>query len=539
MLEMGWETILGILAMVIKTKDLNLKNATVNSINEISKLCDSTQRTHLLAFTLNLMNDQELDIQAMSLTIIKNLLNSLDLQTCEDLILPDIFRLLNSDNLGIQKKALKSLIKLSNKISWSKFESIIYPIFLNLTVSENWIIRKECGKIIGKLAAKISSKEQSIRLLESYYLLLYDKNQTVKKHAQSQLGYFIYWTRSRDSLLLRELKNILLNPDGFNQEIVLFFPSIFRNNCISPDCAVDLLKTLGCVSDSSSRKSLAKIIEFYLINFEYFEVKEIKAIYRDLLRDVDDVKILAISRLPKIIRWFNVEDRLEFLLILKRFQSFRTSIRLKKEVSLCLSKILPFYTTDICVNKIWPILLSFAFDDYWSVRKKAARSLGYFISKLWGSSELIDTIIREKLRDFSHSKSYNTRLIFVWLMKNIRCTDLFQSWLLDYFFQLCEDKVVNVRICCARLVNSKINDKMFVWSRAASILNSDPEWDVISALKTKSWKNIKNSKYLVLPPLIVINKISNEGWVGIYKSDNCEEDFKMQFMAHKERINMN
>ncbi|CAG9318888.1 unnamed protein product [Blepharisma stoltei] len=503
----------------LKTKEKKLKEVAANSVLKISKICNENEQTHLLAVILNLIGDE--DFQALAIEILGKLCDGLDISACETFILPEVLRLCRDSHLNVKKKAIKTLGILAGSVSLNAFISDIYPLYLYLCTNENWSVRKICASILGEIASKANFKAQKTTLLETYYLLLWDSVLMVKQAARSQIGRFLYETRSNDALILKELINLISDQNESSIETMKFLPSIFRNNKVKEEWMIDRIIQISNSSNSIVRGSLVGILKYFSRNCSHESLKEIIPIFKDLLRDVDLVKIKAIKILPDFLQHLDLKDRIEFLSILRRIQMNQVGIRIKKSLGKILKDAAKLFPNNITIEKIWPIITALLNDKNTIVRQVSSFSIGAISELLWNSSQNFDEEIQKFFRNSAGSESYQFRLNFVWSLRKIKNISCFGEWLLNIFYKLCEDSIISIRIACAQHVKIMLGrNNLYIWKRAAFILNSDPEWDVIYFLKENSQiQKKKKFEYSIIPPKRLPKLNTDPDWELVYASN--------------------
>lgn len=406
-------------------------------------------------------------------------------RTVEEKFLDYIGNNLNS-NIETRLNIVNSLYFFSDSFTYSGFNSKIPEFIIAFCKDSNWGIRRTCTLQIPQILPKIRMHIQE-EISEAFKSLLKDRNFLVKQSALSKLGEFLYNSSKFPVDLLDQILTLSKSDSPQISELSHYLPGLFRKFPKHREIFIQILLALLENFQSAIRAKSASTLGFFISNLNRLENNSLVAIYINLLKDVDFVKIQAIQHLGLFLQNIDGCFKHNFLGTFKRIQTYNLNWRVNKTIARTLIKIARNIGVNLWMQELWTIGIALCHSSAEVVRVKAGKAVGYLIRDIWGIQCFWDEEIRkdiEKMMD----ESYKIRVTLAFVLGV--CTRIL--WAEQLFLRLCNDKIVNVRVACAVVVNENNLIKF------KSVLANDVEKDVREKLLCK-WRSEDRSKWTLCP----------------------------------------
>ena len=197
-----------------------------------------------------------------------------------------------------------------------------------------------------------------------------------------------------------------------------------------------------------------------------------------------------LSELNKVIEINNI---IESIMPQIKEISANKSWRVRLQIMEIIPVLAKLFNQQLFMNHIFPICITSLMDSVFSIRE-AASKLFVTIYKDVKNDEFEKKLL-EKLNELCNSTSYllrNTVLVYIkFFIKNLEDKiyfEFFEKKLIGIVLMLSKDKIANIRISCAFILN-KIKDIKFKDNKLNNEINSvveifkkDPDTDVVKSI---------------------------------------------------------
>jgi serine/threonine-protein phosphatase 4 regulatory subunit 1 len=469
-----------LLDSMLEDKNQEILKAACGSSLIIAESLNSEDRARcILTLILRILHDDEEETRIKALTTLKSLIPLVDSDVCECFIMKEAMMLATENVVKVRKAVAECVPRLCNTIQNPASVDKLLFTFRDLVKDSIWGVRKACAENICELFEGLKDTSKNLFVLALFLDLLKDKSNNVKQCIWLQLGPCIYNCKVTVPEEMVEaflaLSSNSSNKGEFQFHFSYYFPAVLeklgkmRWETLRPGF-LTILKE----ADLKAKKSLllgfheiAKILGISLAS------EELTGIYENVFSENAATKQLALNGLSRFLSRITLEKRGSFVKFLKVLHKFSGNWRIRLSVAEQLKDLVDLFQLSVVLNDFYPIVMSLLADKVSKIREAASIVLGKIVFLAQDSSHQVLV----EFRDLS-SGSWTERLSFISACSQLHSLLNFPEVYGEEFEALCEDKTVNVRIACARIVKQKSQGGENFWKRLENKLSHDFDADV-------------------------------------------------------------
>ena len=489
-----------------KNEDL-LKEAS-NSLKLIIKKSNNEDKcSKLIPLLILLSQDSNINNQILSINIFNSITEEIGQLLTESFIIPQFIAFSEDSKSEIRLCLINNFINVCNIISYNCLITKILPIYLILSKDENWEIRKKSIQILPSLCKICKSNSISNSLINVFFFGINDNVINVKNTCLEIFGEFIYYLKKEDLEKNKQMINVYVN------ETLEINISLENNLTLIYNIAYSFPSVLITLKEKISNEiwDEIKIVYFYFFNVNDFKVKlTISSSFKEISKIIGsdksekdiapqilllfekngkDIKNNIIYNLPEYLLSIKNKDvKNQFLKCfnLNRNNNWREQIKYVQS----LGNLINVYDIDILEKKIFPKILELCFNKFNKVRKKSIKELSKYLFKYFNDNEDYKNKALIILESFANCIHYHYRQLFVYLIFQFFIKEnLFMEIIYPLFYNLSFDKIDNVRISEAKMLNKilKQQNENYKW-----VLNNKKMLEIIFRFQNDESNEVKN-----------------------------------------------
>ena len=479
--------------------------------------------------------------------LISNLCEFLAENDNEKFIIPQIKNLILNNNNEIKIEIIKIFPFLCKKISYEKIENEINILIKNLLEKNDEKINLEIIKILCDLMnifqqRSFFNKNMSNKFyIEIFKNMIFNKNKKIRFEIFKIIGNFIYLLK-KDELdnLYLNLYISIINEYYFNKNDFLLetddsilIPAVFNFPAIVFRYGKNSWENLKKIYVNFSKEKDEKILNSLILSFneisnilgEEITEKDLLIIYDNFLNNENEnIRKKSKENLIKILKNKNIKIKRKYLNLFKNI--FKAEIEIENKINennnfnnnfnennfnfnkinfkgpkyknwrnkIIESKIIKcffnIFNTKIIYFVTLPKVIELCCDDYKKVKEKSAKCLAKILLFLFNFNEFKENVIKI-LKCFSYNFSFFSRCEFCKISEYLLINyDLFNDYLNEIYFILAKDKIINVRIALAKVVNNIFSKKKHFDKK--NVLNDEKFLKLSKILLNDNENSVKN-----------------------------------------------
>ena len=548
--EIGYKliinNILTILNELFTINHLNFKEIENLMFENYLKLGSILKEKDLIDFLLEkiklISSKKENFIRSkLIIKLISNLCEFLAENDNEKFIIPQIKNLILNNNNEIKIEIIKIFPFLCKKISYEKIENEINILITNLLEKNDEKINLEIIKILCDLMnifqqRSFFNKNMSNKFyIEIFKNMIFNKNKKIRFEIFKIIGNFIYLLK-KDELdnLYLNLYISIINEYYFNKNDFLLetddsilIPAVFNFPAIVFRYGKNSWENLKKIYVNFSKEKDEKILNSLILSFneisnilgEEITEKDLLIIYDNFLNNENEnIRKKSKENLIKILKNKNIKIKRKYLNLFKnifkaeieiennfnnnfnennfnfnkinfkgpKYKNWRNKI-IESKIIKCFFNI---FNTKIIYFVTLPKVIELCCDDYKKVKEKSAKCLAKILLFLFNFNEFKENVIKI-LKCFSYNFSFFSRCEFCKISEYLLINyDLFNDYLNEIYFILAKDKIINVRIALANVVNNIFSKKKHFDKK--NVLNDEKFLKLSKILLNDNENSVKN-----------------------------------------------
>lgn len=447
--------------------------------------------------------DESLRVENLIIIVrlISNLIKDFGDVYSEKFILPQLQMLSGDKNILVRKEVCRLLPKISHEISIKIHINKLRPLFTLLCQDENYEIRIESVYVLPDLMKdnqeKSNFEESNKFYIDQYSYFMYDNNRDVRIATLNSFGKFImllgideldkkyldffknaideYYFYTNDYNLLKSInpnKTNIIYSSAYN------FPAVlYRFGKASWDILKYPYKQM--INDKDDDVALSIISSFHeicaLLGDDIIQ-NELIEIYDSFLKHKNEkIKNYAQENLTNVLnKLSNLDLKKQYIDYIKKFTIidmdninkyspdkenmivFNSYID-KLKASSDIERYFSLFNDDVIYNKFLRLEILLCLDEMEIVRRKCAKTLGKIILHFFKKNIKKDIVI-QIIRGFALNTKFKRRNQFLLICKTLLSSSvMFSECLFDLILNCFFDKVIDVRIHLAKLIEGIIN----------------------------------------------------------------------------------
>ena len=439
------------------SEDINQKKSAMNLLIFLFKDLNENNKNIALNYFDKFVVDNNIYIRKELLKEITeiSLLLSIDyIKKLINIILKD-----KNDSMRID--IINIILSIRQHPNINDFISVIYDLIPKLSEDTNWRVRLTVADKLNDILnfPNIDNKFKQVSI-NIFAKLIEDGEAEI---------------RNVCCLRLEEISKILINENNF-EKILQNLRKLEKDqkNFVRGALASNVLKLCSLVGNKTN---------------DY-----ILPIFLTLMKDENiEIRMTLINNLSELNKVIEINNIIEIIMPSIKEISANKSWRVRLQIMEIIPVLAKLFNQQLFMNHIFPICITSLMDSVFSIRE-AASKLFVTIYKDVKNDEFEKKLL-EKLNELCNSTSYllrNTVLVYIkFFIKNLEDKiyfEFFEKKLIGIVLMLSKDKIENIRISCAFILN-KIKDIKFKDNKLNNEINSvveifkkDPDTDVVKSI---------------------------------------------------------
>lgn len=485
---------------------------------------------------ISLIHDLKVNVRVEAYRTFFLIFSAFKIQFLEKKFLDIIEKMNENNNNNIRLIFINNVALMSEKLPFKKFESKILNKFLVNLLSKNRFIKEEALLNVGKLIVSLLNKKNTEEILlmshSHSFNQLYQKYFEIPKLI-SKLNMHSKKTILKSNFKLLKQVIIMKKDDLWSKLKILFINIEKLNNLVIESAKLLISKQLHNIAQLIPKQDLSNFIQ--IIDKYYLTISQTTS---------EKVKQNTIKVLGGVLQQLSNKDREKYAdVYYTAMSSDINKWRFRYVISDQIGDLSTLFSSQTVVSKILPLFFSFCKDNCSVVRKFASQNLWKLLDNVRGDP-LTTEIVVENMKGFGSYNRFSLRQSFIYMMEGIlfNIPELASEDLILILKGLARDRVVNIRICVARIM-LKIKEGGRVWEWEDEIFESlitMHDNDLISILgqvykndakKNKTVQNILNTirnkkQKEIIDEKQLIEKIRSESEDSVANSENSEKAHK-------------
>ncbi len=439
------------------SEDINQKKSAMNLLIFLFKDLNENNKNIALNYFDKFVVDNNIYIRKELLKEITeiSLLLSIDyIKKLINIILKD-----KNDSMRID--IINIILSIRQHPNINDFISVIYDLIPKLSEDTNWRVRLTVADKLNDILnfPNIDNKFKQVSI-NIFAKLIEDGEAEI---------------RNVCCLRLEEISKILINENNF-EKILQNLRKLEKDqkNFVRGALASNVLKLCSLLGNKTN---------------DY-----ILPIFLTLMKDENiEIRMTLINNLSELNKVIEINNIIEIIMPSIKEISANKSWRVRLQIMEIIPVLAKLFNQQLFMNHIFPICITSLMDSVFSIRE-AASKLFVTIYKDVKNDEFEKKLL-EKLNELCNSTSYllrNTVLVYIkFFIKNLEDKiyfEFFEKKLIGIVLMLSKDKIANIRISCAFILN-KIKDIKFKDNKLNNEINSvveifkkDPDTDVVKSI---------------------------------------------------------
>ena len=453
-------------------------------------------------------HDENENNRITAIKLLNNLAVNFGKELCENFVAFELMCMADDDNPKVRKNTVQNFVMICETVSPDFFNNKLLSIYEKLAKDKHWQVREEAVKIISKISTICLEETRETLLVNLYKEFCSDGSQFVRRKAQMQIGQLIYsLRRSKIDPFLIQLYISSVPKKDTDEDLVYHcaytFPAVLYSlgKDIWPSIK-DVYKAMVAKDFTGIKQTLAASIhEVAKIVGPEIAMKDLDPILKTFLDpipilknplDVNKKSTLkhCFAHLHEFLEVLEESQRVPYLdLVANIIESFERNWRLRQIFALNAESYSKLYNAQLVHEKILPIVFNLLEDNVMEVRTKMSGPI-YQIAMMIKSEPKYFEEMMIKIDKYCSSRSFRDRQTFLHICSGFMCNEsMFEQYLLTGFLALQKDKVPNVRVTLAKVLEehmkcSGLLAKNTYIVKVLEMLQSDSAAEVINYVTT-------------------------------------------------------
>ena len=450
--------LISIINNLYNSEDINQKKSAMNLLIFLFKDLNANNKNIAINYFDKFLVDNNISIKKELLNEITNI--SLELSI--DYIKKMISIILKDKNESMRIDIVNIILSIKNHKNINQFIDVIYDLIPKLAEDTNWRVRLTVSDKLNEFLNFPNIKKEFKQTSVNIFAKLLDDT-------ESEI-------RNICCLRLEEITKILKDENNFD--------SILQNlrklekdqkNFVKGALASNVLKICDIVGPKKTN--------------EY-----IFPIFLTLIKDENiEIRMNLINNLSELNKVIEINNIIESIMPPIKEISANKSWRVRIQIMDIIPVLAKLFNQHLFMNNIFPICITSLMDSVFSIREESCKLFVTIYKDL--KNEEFEKKLLEKLNELCMSSSYllrNTSLVYIKFyiekLDDKIYLEFFEKKLVAIVFNLSKDKIANVRLNCAFILNkiknikfkdNKINEEI---NNIIEILKTDKDADVIKSI---------------------------------------------------------
>ena len=485
------EVILTIDDHFVRIEILNTIKLVIKQIGKVSEI-----ETDLISIINNLYNSEDINQKKCAMNLLIFLYKDLGGNN-KNLALNYFDKFLVDNNISVKKELLNEITEISLELSIDFIKKMINTILKD----KNDSMRIDIVNIMLSVKKHKNINEFIDTIYDLIPKLAEDTNWRVRLTVSDKLNEF---------LIFPNINN------NFKQKSIDIFAKLLEDSEaeIRNICCLRLEEITKILKDE---KNFDKILQ-NLRNIEKDQKNFVKGalaanvlkicellgpkktndyifpIFLTLIKDENiEIRMSLINNLPNLNKVISINDIIESLMPSIKEISANKSWRVRIQIMEIIPVLAKLFNQHLFMSNIFPICITSLMDSVFSIREASCKLFVTIYKDI--KNEEFEKKLLEKLNELCLSSSYllrNTALIYIKFyiekLDDEVYLEFFEKKIIGIVFNLSKDKIANVRLNCAFILNkikninfkdSKINEEI---KNIIEVLKTDKDEDVIKCV---------------------------------------------------------
>ena len=485
------EVILTIDDHFVRIEILNTIKLVIKQIGKVSEI-----ETDLIAIINNLYNSDDINQKKCAMNLLIFLYKDLN-NNNKNLALNYFDKFLVDNNISVKKELLKEITEITTELSIDYIKKMINVILKD----KNDSMRIDIVNIILSIKNHKNINEFIDTIYDLIPKLAEDSNWRVRLTVSDKINEFL------------NFPNINNN---FKQKSIDIFAKLLEDSEaeIRNICCLRLEEITKILKDE---KNFDKILQ-NLRNLEKDQKNFVKGalasnvlkiceligpkktndyifpIFLTLIKDENiEIRMNLINNLSNLNKVIAINDIIESLMPSIKEISANKSWRVRIQIMEIIPVLAKLFNQHLFMSNIFPICITSLMDSVFSIREASCKLFVTIYKDI--KNEEFEKKLIEKLNELCLSSSYllrNTALVYIKFyiekLDDKVYLEFFEKKIIEIVFNLSKDKIANVRLNCAFILNkikninfkdSKINEEI---KKIIEVLKTDKDDDVIKSV---------------------------------------------------------
>ena len=490
--------LLNLLEVILRIDDHFVRIEIINTIKLVIKQIGKVSEieTDLIAIINNLYNSDDINQKKCAMNLLIFLYKDLN-NNNKNLALNYFDKFLVDNNISVKKELLKEITEITTELSIDYIKKMINVILKD----KNDSMRIDIVNIILSIKNHKNINEFIDTIYDLIPKLAEDSNWRVRLTVSDKINEFL------------NFPNINNN---FKQKSIDIFAKLLEDSEaeIRNICCLRLEEITKILKDE---KNFDKILQ-NLRNLEKDQKNFVKGalasnvlkiceligpkktndyifpIFLTLIKDENiEIRMNLINNLSNLNKVIAINDIIESLMPSIKEISANKSWRVRIQIMEIIPVLAKLFNQHLFMSNIFPICITSLMDSVFSIREASCKLFVTIYKDI--KNEEFEKKLIEKLNELCLSSSYllrNTALVYIKFyiekLDDKVYLEFFEKKIIEIVFNLSKDKIANVRLNCAFILNkikninfkdSKINEEI---KKIIEVLKTDKDDDVIKSV---------------------------------------------------------
>ena len=450
--------LISIINNLYNSEDINQKKSAMNLLIFLFKDLNSTNKIIAINYFDKFLVDNNISVKKELL----NEITEISLELSIEYIKKMINIILKDKNDSMRIDIVNIMLSVRNSPKINEFMDTIYDLIPKLAEDTNWRVRLTVSDKLNEFLKfpniNNDMKQKSVNIFAK---LLEDTEPEI---------------RNVCCLRLEEITKILKNENNFDK-ILQNLRKLEKDqkNYVKGALASNVLKICELIGPKKTNDYIFPI-------------------FLTLIKDENiEIRMNLINNLSKLNKVIEIDNIIESIMPPIKEISANKSWRIRIQIMEIIPVLARLFNQHLFMNNIFPICITALMDSVFSIRESSCK-LFVTIYKDTKNEEFEKKLL-EKLNELCLSSSYllrNTALVFIKFyiekLEDKIYLEFFEKKLIEIVFNLSKDKIANVRMNCAFILNkiknikfkdNKINGEI---NNIIEIFKKDKDEDVVKAI---------------------------------------------------------
>jgi serine/threonine-protein phosphatase 2A regulatory subunit A len=450
--------LISIINNLYNSEDINQKKSAMNLLIFLFKDLNSTNKIIAINYFDKFLVDNNISVKKELL----NEITEISLELSIEYIKKMINIILKDKNDSMRIDIVNIMLSVRNSPKINEFMDTIYDLIPKLAEDTNWRVRLTVSDKLNEFLKfpniNNDMKQKSVNIFAK---LLEDTEPEI---------------RNVCCLRLEEITKILKNENNFDK-ILQNLRKLEKDqkNYVKGALASNVLKICELIGPKKTNDYIFPI-------------------FLTLIKDENiEIRMNLINNLSKLNKVIEIDNIIESIMPPIKEISANKSWRIRIQIMEIIPVLAKLFNQHLFMNNIFPICITALMDSVFSIRESSCK-LFVTIYKDTKNEEFEKKLL-EKLNELCLSSSYllrNTALVFIKFyiekLEDKIYLEFFEKKLIEIVFNLSKDKIANVRMNCAFILNkiknikfkdNKINGEI---NNIIEIFKKDKDEDVVKAI---------------------------------------------------------